>query len=283
MRKTRTLTRNTFKRKIVVFGASVFASLALVATGFATWVISTSSQAGAEGNVTVGVTEDASIEIATVTLSKNEIAFEPQETDDQGRVVAGKGEDAKFENLEVTYNTTITGASNLNTLTITVNIPVGVQKAITEGYLTISYANDEDWVVTPVYAVGAAQTEENITSYNYTMSKTSLKGTTGVVDTALTYVVDGNNATLDGALSFGWGTKFGNMNPGLYYDDPATGKQVADADVKVQIDTFRALLGNLTYEQYKAQYLDVLETSPDTAVDPVNNLKFNISIEASAS
>ena len=290
MKLARTITRSSFKRKIVILGASIFTSLALMATGFATWIISTSSKVETDGNVTVGVTEEAAIEFGAIEFADDNstIAFEPLAGDNVGRVLASSAVDALTENLTVSYSTAITGASNLNTLTVTVTIPKGVQDAVDAGYLNIVFANDVDWVKTPVLKT---DTTDVIEAYNYTITKTGLKGVAeATTDTAFNYTPSGNNATLEGALSFTWGAMFGGMNPSVYYDTPDSdgvngGKDVADDQVKVEIDTFRAMLGGLSYEQYKTQYLDTYneETKTYSAADPVSSLKFHILIDASAS
>ena len=83
------LTRSSFKKKIIVFGVAVFTALALTATGFATWVLSTSVSKDAGGNVNVGITNEAKIGISEVTYvgDKKEIHFEPLADDSTGRVL----------------------------------------------------------------------------------------------------------------------------------------------------------------------------------------------------
>lgn len=39
------LTRNSYKRKIILFGVIVFMSIALISTGFAAWVMSQEKKA----------------------------------------------------------------------------------------------------------------------------------------------------------------------------------------------------------------------------------------------
>ena len=68
------LTRNSFKRKIIVFGVAIFMSVAMMATGFAAWVISTNAKT--EGSVSVDV---ATIEKGNLTIEMNETLFATKE------------------------------------------------------------------------------------------------------------------------------------------------------------------------------------------------------------
>ena len=57
------LTRNSYKRKIILFGVFVFMSIALISTGFAAWVMSADDKVEDDGNVDVGVVKDSTIDI----------------------------------------------------------------------------------------------------------------------------------------------------------------------------------------------------------------------------
>ena len=57
------LTRNSYKRKIILFGVFVFMSIALISTGFAAWVMSQNAKEEVSGNVNVSTMTDASVSI----------------------------------------------------------------------------------------------------------------------------------------------------------------------------------------------------------------------------
>ena len=60
------LTRKSYQRKAMVVGATAFAGIALMATGFAAWVISSSATKNVQGGVQVGTISNKSIEITDV-------------------------------------------------------------------------------------------------------------------------------------------------------------------------------------------------------------------------
>ena len=72
------LTRKSYQRKAMVVGATAFAGIALVATGFAAWVISSSATKNVQGNVNVGVVSDKSIEL-TVKPIAGSFSFDAKE------------------------------------------------------------------------------------------------------------------------------------------------------------------------------------------------------------
>ena len=85
------LTRKSYQRKAMVVGATAFAGIALVATGFAAWVISSSATEKFKGNVQVGTISEKSIEITDIALkevdgTRDFFSFEPTKTDVSGRV-----------------------------------------------------------------------------------------------------------------------------------------------------------------------------------------------------
>ena len=47
------LTRNSYKRKIILFGVLIFASIALISTGFAAWIMSANASKDKDGNITL--------------------------------------------------------------------------------------------------------------------------------------------------------------------------------------------------------------------------------------
>ena len=63
------LTRKSYNRRIFTFGALVFLSIALMSTGFATWVMSQNATQNMEGGVNVGTITDGALEF---TKEKNE-------------------------------------------------------------------------------------------------------------------------------------------------------------------------------------------------------------------
>ena len=203
------LTRNSYKRKIILFAVFVFISIALISTGFAAWVMSSDAQLDASGNVEVGLVSDSSLKIE-LTYEENDVKienfsflFEPAAGDKTGRVRLDN--DELSESLVYTIKGKISNPQILaeNGLTIKMGLPEGMQKAI-----------DLNYIVAPE----CASSEKVIT------------------------VED--DGTFEYKLEFKWGSAFGDINPSLYFDNNEEGLKVSDADVKIILENLRACVYN---------------------------------------
>ncbi|MBQ7224477.1 MAG: hypothetical protein IJX06_02860 [Clostridia bacterium] len=199
--KKKRMTRNSFKRKVILFGIMAFMSIALVATGFAAWVIAGDSYKTTSGNVTIGTVTEKSL---TVTLDSTEadIAFECQQADVKGRIrKSGSAQEA----LSFVVSGTVTDATFLDTLTVAISMPNSIKKAVGEEegankYITIPKATNE-----------------------LTYLGDGVSAFTGSEDGY--YVVDNADGTKTAyfrfTVKFGWGEFFGGVNPGYWYDGVA--------------------------------------------------------------
>ena len=198
------MTRKSYRRKKIILGVSLFASVALISTGFAAWVLASQAEATAEGNVTVGTVTDSSIKIENVHLSANSFLFEPKESDTTGRV---RNDDTNFENLTITVTGDITPATYVSEATIQLEVPEGVKTAA---------GDTKNYIVLPT-CVAAPQ--------------------------ELTLVAgEGDTKTFSYDITFAWGSAFNGLNPGEYYDDDETGKAVADATLKSTLEDLRTCM-----------------------------------------
>ena len=128
------LTRNSYKRKIILFGVIVFMSIALISTGFAAWVMSQEKKQSTSGNVTVGAVTDGNIEVILDPLTVKDFKFEPKESDTTGRV---RNDGTNFESLTVTVSGTIKNTQFLKEATIKMNVQDKVNQAVTDGYIVL--------------------------------------------------------------------------------------------------------------------------------------------------
>ncbi len=197
------LTRNSYKRKIILFGAFVFMSIALISTGFAAWVMSNDAEESAGGNVSVGLVSDASLKI---TVDKTQIEnftfqFEPAKEDYTGRVRLDSTNPIA-EALVLEFTGTISNPSILATdgLTVQMSIPAGLQEAINKNY-----------IVAPDCVANAK---------------------------ALT--VDAESGAFTCTIEFKWGTAFGGINPSLYFEEGQAGASETDENVKTILEDLRA-------------------------------------------
>lgn len=215
------LTRNSYKRKIILFGVIVFMSIALISTGFAAWVMSQEKKQSTSGNVTVGAVTEGNIEVILDELTVKDFKFEPKESDTTGRV---RNDNTNFESLTVTVTGTIKNTQFLKEATIKMNVKDAVKQAETAGYIILPECANSEVVLT----LTESGTNEKKFSYE---------------------------------ITFKWGSKFGGENPGEYYDSAAfnpseeelssfegTQEEKITAYIKSVLDAFHALMDTSTYE-----------------------------------
>lgn len=215
------LTRNSYKRKIILFGVIVFMSIALISTGFAAWVMSQEKKQSTSGNVTVGAVTEGNIEVILDPLTVKDFKFEPKESDTTGRV---RNDKTNFESLTVTVTGTIKNTQFLKEATIKMNVKDAVKQAETAGYIILPECANSEVVLT----LTESGTNEKKFSYD---------------------------------ITFKWGSKFGGENPGEYYDSAAfnpsegelssfegTQEEKITAYIKSVLDAFHALMDTSTYE-----------------------------------
>lgn len=215
------LTRNSYKRKIILFGVIVFMSIALISTGFAAWVMSQEKKQSTSGNVTVGAVTEENIEVILDPLIVKDFKFEPKESDTTGRV---RNDGTNFESLTVTVTGTIKNTQFLKEATIKMNVKDAVKQAETAGYIILPECANSEVVLT----LTESGTNEKKFSYN---------------------------------ITFKWGSKFGGENPGEYYDSAAfnpseeelngfegTQEEKITAYIKSVLNAFHELLDTATYE-----------------------------------
>ena len=243
----RRLTRNHFKRKLITAGVAIFASLAISTTGFAAWLISTGDEKGLEGNVTVGAVQDASVTIENLEFKDgiDYISFNGKSDDTADTVLVGgenvhnrvkttliEGENA--ESLSVQLSCTIKNVRAAKTVEIRYHQPAGVTEAIKAGYLTLP---------TNLNSTIPTTTEDGTTVYTLKFTKGDNNvftlGTGVTQPTGLT--IDWNTGALTCNITYGWGANFGGMNPGNYYDEDATGKEIVTSTVVEQLKIFKAM------------------------------------------
>lgn len=233
------MTRNSFKRKAIIFGVMVFMSIALISTGFAAWIISTNAKGQETGNIKVGVITEKNIEVLDIKLSQKTFAFEPEKTDKEGRL---RGDGLTDCIMSTTVTAYVTYTEYLETLNISLDLSAaqGVKAAAdaSAGYIVLpdcaKSAVNVKTIEGSLVALGAGDDAK----YNDTAKYGTVK--------KLVYTI-----------TFEWGTKFGGVNPGLYYDkaevkDPGNDAYVSDADMKTEMTNFRNTMYGLTEDNPSA-------------------------------
>lgn len=210
-------TRNSYKRKVILFGLLIFVSIALISTGFAAWYISASTSEQQDGQITMGTVSDGRLKIEGLAITSPRdalISFEPKKDDTKelggpSNLIYGDG--VEYENLKVTVSGKVTPVANVDKVTIYFIVPESVKAAATENY-----------IVLPECATLKAG--ETLTSANGA-------ATAGKVVS----IDEEGNFSLDVEIT--WGSVFGGKNPASHYNNPAT----LDQAIK-EIEDFRAVL-----------------------------------------
>lgn len=247
------LTRNSYKRKVILFGVLIFMSIALISTGFAAWVMSTNANQNQEGNVTVGQVTEGKLKITELTLSNDSFIFEPKEADTSGRVrwdevVDEKGKAVNAESLEITVTGKVSPTKYLGSLAVKLELPAGVSDAITAGYIKL-----DD--VTLISENGKSLTfDKNKNEYEFSVE-----------------------------IKFTWGDKFNNLNPGEYYDTDPEGMKVSDEEVKKTLEDLRATIYGY-FNQLPVATDDATQAQRDAMIKEHENdtLKFKVIVTAKA-
>lgn len=255
-RSTR-LTRRSYRRKLIMFGVSVFMSLALTATGFAAWVLSKNAEVEESGSVEIGAVTESSIDITEIAfikdndvqLNPDHFIFEPLESDTTGRVRYDGS--SQPENLDVKFTWTINNFQIVGDVFVDFKVPETVYTAI-----------EKNWISLP-NAFELLPSVEQISGENYKVLRYSIQDATKKITSDVALTEDGvlsYKVTKDGDgvitaveftmnIAFSWGTEFNTMNPGLYYDIDNVGKEIAYETVKATLNEFKATLHGIEYNQ----------------------------------
>ena len=228
------LTKNSYKRKIIVFGLLVFMSIALISTGFAAWIMSQEAKVENEGNVSVGVVDDSRItfenlkyDLVIVDYEGNELSgdaysnatqaglnflFEPRHGDSTGNIQWDKN-DTNCEIMKLHVSGYITNLTLLKDGKFTVNLVVteGVHNCLTKNFIQLKdFAN-------PVK-------DDQTGLYTYTRE-----------------IAPASNGTFDYYVEFVWGSVFNGENPAKSTDAEGITNDELDV-IKKNLEEFRAYL-----------------------------------------
>ena len=213
------ITRRSYKRKKIIMGVALFGAIGLVSTGFAAWVLSASANAETPANLKVGAVSETNMTFRnlkvygksadpdaadpTAEIETSIFSFNPEYNDNSGRVRFGKEDSSEVgERLSLVVRGEITQAQNLGQLKVGFDsIPANLQTAV-----------DSNYIVLPA----CATSQVDVT---YTLSGETVK-----------------TAAFEFEIKFQWGSAFGGVNPGVYYDTEGA---------SVNIDTVKTTLTNM--------------------------------------
>lgn len=199
-------TTKNYKKKYVTYGIIAFAGVALMSTGFATWLFINNAEANQGGNVNVGTVVDGNITFEAVTLVGNQnIVFDVAENDTTGDIRTPSAGTALNLDLQITGK--ISPAQYVDYATIQMTLPEGVWKAAGYKKLENGYTKDpelKEYITLPTITVGEEKKEIATEAQRITLTDDTTEDIT-----KKTFEVD---------ISFGWGALFDNDNPSLYLD-----------------------------------------------------------------
>ncbi len=243
MAKRIKLTRKSYKRNIIVFGLMLFMGIALISTGFATWVLSQDTTLEQGGNVEVGIVKDNALEISdvkyytvyngaeatdNVVISKDELAyyFEPKADDKEGYVKAEFDEHGAL-------------VGNAEQMTLYIVGKVSPMNFIDDFNVSLTFGDEAQ--TNQINAAVAA-------GYIKLPACAAVGGVNIMQDGNITdqlSIDDEGNFVIK--VAFEWGEKFNYQNPGEYYDsgvidqDPDK-KAEAYANMKITLNNLRQLI-----------------------------------------
>lgn len=273
------LTRKSYRRKLILFGTSIFMSLAMSATGFAAWVLSKDANVSAQGSVEVAAVVESSIEISEIQFvtkgadgqllvdDENKpvrtFHFEPPANDNAGWV-RWDGTNSELMSLEIQW--TLNNYEIVGDYYVEFQIPKTIQDAIDATYIALQTGEGQFTMATdtagqPIYVtlVDEEEREAEYVTYTHIISRgteqdptLSGNGNQGGSD-FLTYAVTTDPSGVKSIqvnlhLTFVWGTAFDGKNPGEYYDQipaPATFE-----DAKAALNTMKALMHGIDVDTY---------------------------------
>lgn len=235
-----TRTKKSGQRKAFAVGIAAFASVCLIATGFAAWVISAKAEKKETGNVDIGKVSSADVKIEVdqedgntgVLTAENGFSFNPDATDNSGRV--------RFD------------GTNAENRQLHLSGKVGPQRFVTSFKIRLDIAKQEtkadktEWVADEAAnkRFKDAATAKYIVLPDCFDKDVELYGTPAYEEDQSPSKDNNAKATFAYDIAFTWGDTFGKKNPGRYYDEDENGKAVSDADVsKTLNDFYKALTG----------------------------------------
>lgn len=258
------LTRKSYKRNIIVFGLMLFMGIALVSTGFATWVLSQDTSTTESGNIEVGIISDNELKITDLKyytvyngaddagnkeVSKNnlEFNFEPTEDDTTGRV---KNDGVNFEQMSLYIVGKIAPTAFIDDFNVKLTLPAGVEKAIEDGAIaldatTAKYASKD---TAGTLVIGADVIVDGVVQDGFNVISTPEEGT-------YQFVIK---------VGFVWGADFKAQNPGVYYDEDETGKATPYADVKAALQNLRSAVHGCSYIRFNETDYEIYEIDGQT-------------------
>lgn len=290
------MTRNSFKRKVIVFGIMIFASIALISTGFAAWIISSNSKTEQNGSIQVGTITDNRITIKGIKIIKkdgNELnsnekpfIFEPNQSDKDYIV---RGDDGTTDAMEVTLVAEVTNFTAVKQLSIKMQnfdgtngsdfstTEDGILKADSEGYITAPDCAKGE--------VDLRAIDDTSGNYKYLRQCKDEEGKTykDAEEFSLSTYTSGYKVYIIYTIEFKWGSVFGYDNPSVYYGKKRECLKSESTEIDTDAIDKKADEANTAIENFrKALFGTKTVNGADVIDNETKELKFLLVIAASA-
>ncbi len=231
------ITRKIARRRRIVFGVAIFASVGLTSTGLAVFALTTNASSSTPGNVDVGNLSDTplSITLGFSEDSQSSFYFEPLPGFDY---VYPSGT-TDVENLSVTIEGTVGSISRLNKLSVELESHQGITNAVNGGYIVAPECYQNEVIL---YEKAG----------NYSINADN--GNDGIFinpDDPDTYI-------FRYTITFTWGEQFYGLNPAEYYqgvidlayeDGGYYEGEAAINDAKETLERMRAAFVDYKYDE----------------------------------
>ncbi len=232
--KRNRITRKSLKLKLIGGASALFMAVALIATGFAAWIISSNAKAEANLGISVATVSNS---VMTVTVDgvdadgnlDQHLIFESVKGD-TGRVSYLDSGNGGCESLTITLTGTVTNAQHLGALSVAIDYSkTNLLKAAEAGYITMP----ENAKTSGTIALEKKDSLVGIESGYVLVAQKDDNGNPVYEHGYEVYV-----AQFVCTLTFGWGEYFGFVNPCYYYDGvDENGNKLAEYDEIMKITT----------------------------------------------
>lgn len=218
------ITRKSYKRKKIILGVSLFGGIGLVSTGFAAWVLSSSTTESKSASLSVGLVSDKNMTFSDVTIHKTGANddpvyhFEPAKDDYTGRV---RSDGENVESLSLTVDGKLSQVQNLGEIKAIITVEGNAAdtsdlhrypaRTAEEAKAALDLAISREYVLAPT---AYKTTETTLWDKNYT------DATKENYDNFVATITGENDKTMTFSyeVAFKWGEAFNFINPSLYFD-----------------------------------------------------------------
>ena len=256
------------KRKWIVGGVLLFGGVALLTTGFATWVIGVNRTTQSNNaNVTVQGTENESVKL-TVELTDSTITVSEKHEKTSDEIIGTKAEE-----METDFNIGLKITIEAGLAYTTANTITGVAFSWGAGSDTNSIKDGE--VETNV--TNNNKVTESGTTYRASGQYTYLDINTGTISidnftSSSTGSVSKWTYTSEEVVMFKWGTYFGSKSPCTYYNElyKANPQKLTDSDADIDkvYSELTALQSAFMYTKESSLKPGTIVLKADLAVTP---------------